>query len=175
MSVVGTVNLSDGLYVPFRGVSRMRSPVGTLSVDGEVTGDGGGGSASIVMRATRLLFGFHPLLSLTRLQTFDTLATVETNRLLIQAAGNERIDEDYSEVMQPVEQGVDNNVANAGLLGIPIEPDQDTASDVITVVWTTNETSDLYHLHAFFMVYDMEALARSPGQGHVDLLVAGIR
>ncbi len=175
MSVVAVVSAGEGLYVPFRGVSREESPVGTLSVDGEVTGDAGGGSASIVIRATKLMFGFHPLLALTRIQTFDTLATLEANRLLIQSAGNERIDEDYSEVMTPVEQGTDNNVANAQFLGIPIEPDQSVDSDILTIVWTTNELSDLYHLHAFFMVYDLEALARSPGRGLIDLLIAGIR
>ncbi len=175
MSVVATVFVGDGLYVPFRGVSRTRSPVGTLSADGEVTGDATGGAATINVTATRLMFGFHPMMALTRVQTFDSIGTLESNRLILQNAGNERIDEQYSEVMTPVEQGTDNNVANAGFLGIPIEPDQDVAANIMSIVWTTNEDGDLYHMHAFFLVYDMEALARSPGQGAVDLLVSGIR
>lgn len=175
MSVVGTVDVSAGLYVPFRGVDRRKSPVGTVAVDGEVTGDAGGGAATINITATREMFGFHPMLAATRIHTFDSLATLEAIRLILNFAGNERISGNFSEVVSPVEQGTDNNVANAAFLGVPIEPDQVVAANILSAVWTTNEDGDLYHLHAFFVVYDLQELARRPGDGEIDLLVAGIR
>ncbi len=175
MSVVGTVDLSAGLYVPFRGVSREKSPVGTLSVNGEVTGDAGGGTATINFTATREMFGFHPMLALTRWNTVDQLATIVAVRFILQNEGNERVDEDYSEATLPIEQGTDLNSANAAFLGVPIEPDQVSATNIATVIWATNEDGDLYHSHMFFLVYDLQALARSPGEASVDLLVAGIR
>ncbi len=115
----------------------------TLAVDGEVTGDAGGGSASINMTATREMFGFHPMMAVTRINTRDTLGTLENIRLLLQSAGNERLNDTFTEVITPLEQGVDNNVANAAFLGIPIEPDQDDAANILSAVWTTNENTDV--------------------------------
>ncbi len=174
MSVVFSTDLSGGLYVPFRGVDRARSPVGTVSIRARATGDGSGGSVSAaVASASRILFGFHPMLALTRLHTFDRLATIVNVRLTLQEAGNERIDEDYADVVTPVEQATDNNVANMSFLGVPIEPDG--GGGLVSAVWQTNTNALAYDLVAFFVVYDLEALARSPGLGAIDMLVSGIR
>ncbi len=174
MSVSFTAELSTGLYVPFRGVNRVTSPVGTLSIRARGTGDGSGGSSSVIIASnTRELFGFHPMLALTRLNTFDRLATIVSVRLTLQEAGNERIAEDYSDVVTPLEQATDNNVANMGFLGVPIEIDGN--GGVLSAVWATNTNALAYDLVAFFVVYDLQAMARSPGQASIDNLVAGIR
>ncbi len=175
MSVTNVVSIADnGLYVPFRGVARDNGPVGTLLVQAQVTGDGSGGSASLSLTCPYVLFGFHPLLACTRIHTIDLLTTLQNLRMIFNEAGNERIDHDIQEVVVPVELPPNNQHGNATVLGVPIEPTR-VEGNVLSAAWVTNVDTIDYDIHAFFMVYDLEFLARHPGTGSIDALVSGIR
>ncbi len=174
MSVAVVVTVAaNGLYTPFRGVKRTGGPVGTVLVSGSVTGDGSGGSASITISSRFLEFGFHPMFAATRIHTVDLSVTLQNVRLLYTEAGNDRINHDIQEGLVPIEVPANNNHANATILGIPIEPSLD-GGNIIGAAWETNNNGIAYDLHAFMLVYDMEALAREVN-GTIDSLVSGIR
>ncbi len=175
MSVTNTVTVAaNGLYVPFRGVARAGGPVGTLHVHGQVTGDGGGGSASILISSQFLEFGFHPLYAATRINTLDLSVTLQNVRFQFDEVGNERINHDYHEVVVPVEAPANNNHANMSFLGIPIEPIRGGGT-ILAALWETNNNTIDYDFHAFFMVYDLEVMAKSAGRATIDTLTSGIR
>jgi len=179
MSVVNTVSvLGNGLYVPFRGVSRSGGPVGTLQMQGQVTGDGSGGAASINFTSRRIEFGFHPMYAATRVHTVDGSATLQNVRFIYADECNERLSHDFQEAAIPVESPANSNHANMSFLGIPIEPIDPIGGveqNFFVASWETNNNAVNYDMHAFFIVYDLEALAKLPGTGSIDLLIGGIR
>ncbi len=164
---------ADGLYVPFRGVGRYPGPVGTVDLEVTVTGDATGGSCILSANLSYVTFGFHPLLAVTRVHTIDLTATIQNVRILFDNAANERLANDYQEVVVPVEQGSNNNHANLTHIGVPIEPIR-VGGTVVAAVWN-NSDGIAFALHVFAIVYDMEALARRPGNGVIDVLAGGIR
>lgn len=167
---------SNGLYVPYRGFDRAYGPVGTLSVDAQATGDAGGGAVTLRIIMSAREFGFHPIWVVTRLSSIDGLATPEAVRLLFAEAGNERLNADYNETLTPVVGPGGANVGNFANLGLVIEPDAAADANVIIVDWTTNEDTVQYHIHAYGVLFDAEALARAKHSGKgVDPLLAGIR
>ncbi len=174
MSVVTALTIAaNGLYVPFRGVSRGKGPVGTLMVTGSVTGDAGGGSASITIRSEDQEFGFHGMYAATRIHVVDLSVTPQAVRILYSSAGNERLSADFQEALVTVEAPANNNHANSTLLGIPIEPVRG-GGQIMAAAWGTNIDTIVYEIHAFFMVYDLEELAKQ-AQGEIGVLLAGIR
>lgn len=175
MSVVGARNIASGTYVPFRGVDRAVSPVATFSIDGTVTGDAGGGNATITMNMEYLEFGFHALFVPTRIATVDELATPEQVRLRYRREGNERLEAHIDQTVLGVAGVGSENHADFDRLGIIIEPTR-LGDIVLEVQWITNEDGDTYHMHMFGLMYDAEAMARAKSPGStIDALLSGIR
>lgn len=175
MTVTVNVAVADSLYVPFRGFDREAGAVGTLFVDGNATGDAGGGNIVIRVFMGFIEFGFHPIWVVTRMSALDDLATPEVVNVAIANAGNERLDADLQENVLTL-AGFDLNVANFGHLGVPIEPDSSTTGTVLIATWSTNTDTKAYHFHAFGLLYDAEAMARGKQKGRsADPLLGGIR
>ncbi len=175
MAVSTNLDLSDGLYVPFRGVDRVIGPVGTLQVAHSGTGDATGGAVVVGFTMARQVFGFHAIWVPTHVQTTDDQAAATTVSLEYPNSGNERLSTTQQEVkLALANQGF--NTATFGELAIPIEPDQLTASVVLRAGWTTNVNLKVYNIRAFGAIYDMESMARgkAAGRGFPDLLI-GIR
>lgn len=165
----------NGLYTPYRGFDRAEGPVGTLSIDAEATGDGSGGTMTVRVIMSRIEFGFHPIWVVTRLNTLDGLAAAEAVLMRFAEAGNERLNADFNDAVLAVRQGA-LNVANMEHLGLVIEPDAVTDANVLIADWATNTNSVGYHLHAYGVLFDAEALARRKAFGKgVDPLLSGIR
>ncbi len=176
MAVAQSRSVADvGLYVPYRGIDREAGIVGTLAVDAEATGDGSGGAVTLLITMARQEFGFHPIWVPTRVSTFDQLATPEVVMFQFDPAGNERIADSLREAKLAL-AGFGGSSAVFDKLGVPVEPDQVDTTSVLVAQWTTNETGDVYHLHAFGVVYDAEAMARGKVPGRTpDVLLGGVR
>lgn len=176
MSVATTRFIASGTYVPFRGVDREVSAVGTFSQDAVATGDASGGTVELLMSMIFIEFGFHPLYVPTRATTLDSLTTPEAVRLRYSGQGNERVEGNVDESVLAV-VGVEGvNYATFSGLSIVIEPIGPDGGTVMTAKWSTNEDGDAYHLHVFGLMYDAEAMARGKRRGaRVDELLAGIR
>lgn len=174
MSVLQVRQLSDGLFVPYRGFDREAGIVGTLSVDMEATGDAGGGTMVAQLNMNFLEFGFHPIWVPTRVGSADDQAAATNVLFTYSAAGNQRIQTDIDErKLAVIMNGV--NRAQYDQLQIPIEPISG-GGIVMQGFWLANVDTKVYHIHAFGPVYDAEALARGKTKGKTpDLLLAGVR
>jgi len=151
-----------GLYVPFRGTDRSRGPCGTLCYSDIATGDGGGGSIQIIATATSQMFGFHPLLVIRSVNTNDNQAAATDVRVGIESAGNERLNQAWQAVDRKNAQVGVTNVNTFSIEDYPvlIEPSERTAANILTFNWETNTSGKLYNARAFFIVYDLEQLAK---------------
>lgn len=165
-----------GLYVPFRGFDREVGPVGTLSVDAQITGSASGGAVTLVITMARVEFGFHPIWIPTRVASNDELNTPEVVEFVFSQAGNERLNADYREAQLAAAVAGGTNVAIFEALGVAIEPQEALATAVLTMIWSTNIDTDTYHMHVYGILYDGEALARGlrAGKG-ADQLLGGVR
>ncbi len=167
MSVTVTASLSTegvGLYVPFRGFDRARGPCGTLSYVDTATGDGGGGTVQILATATRDMFGFHPLLVVRGLNSHDDQAAGTPVRIGLEAGGNERLIDTWQIVdrkKETVTVNVNNFAVDDWLL--LIEPNGTVETNVLSFNWTTNTNLKVYNARAWFLVYDLQAIARDGG------------
>lgn len=163
MSVTGTVTVGDSLYVPYRTAKRGGEdggdPVGTLSIDGEVTGDSGSGLAVINVTSRKFEHGFHPLIVPTLVSINDDLAAAEEVRFSLINTGNERINDNIHEVQLAVRADV--NVARFDRSGFIIEPDSLPGANIMSAVWQTNTDTKVYHLHVFCFMFDAELIAAS--------------
>ncbi len=175
MSVSVSLAIDAQILVPFRGVDRGHSIVGSISGQTSVTGDGSGGTATVNLTATRQMWGFHPLIVLTGVTVVDDLAAAGLVRGGFSSAGNERLFSSMFEVLLSVQEST-NNWALFKELTVPIEPSEDTAAIVFAAVFETNTNLKVYDMRFFGVVWDMEAMARSKHFGRVvDLLMAGVR
>jgi len=175
MAVSTTRFASAGLYVPYRGVDRAVGMVGTLAIDAQTTGDGSGGAVSLLVAFARLEFGFHLIYVPTRVSTFDSLVTPEVVMFQYDPAGNERVADSLREASLAI-AGFGGSSATFDKLGVPIEPDQETATSCLVAQWTTNTNALVYHLHVFGVVYDAEHMARGKRPGRTpDVLLGGVR
>ncbi len=176
MAVAATRSVGSGLYVPFRGIDRRVSPVGTLSIDATITGAAGGGTATITIAMAKDEFGFHPIWILTRAYVTEDNNVAQEVLFTYLAAGNERIQGSITEEVTSRVTINGDNVGNAGLLAIPIEPDQQSQADVFLARWAVNTDTNIYHLHMFGVLYDAQAMAASKEHGaRVDTFMAGVR
>lgn len=177
MSVTSSTPSESGLYTPFRGFDREAGAVGTLSVDAEATGDGSGGTVTIVISMKFEQFGFHSLWIPTRVSSLDNLASPEVVEFSFRSSGNDRLAAgDLREAATALATGGANNVASFSALGVSIEVRSLTNVSVMQVRWTTNTNALLYHLHVFGILYDGEALARGKAAGKApEQLLGGVR
>ncbi len=165
MAVTTTVVMDEvnGQYVPFRGVDRREGPVGTYHSSGSVTGAAGGGSAKVLFDASFLMFGFHPLLVPRAVMARDNLGTSEPV-LLGFGIGNERMKIEHFVVGRTVKTASSLNINTWPVddVSLLIEPRAGSAV-VMTFTWDTNTDTKVYVAAVFFVIYDLEALARAPG------------
>lgn len=167
---------SFGLYTPFRGFDREAGAVGTLFVDAVMTGDATGGTATLIITMKRTEFGFHPIWVPTRVSTRDNLAAPEAVDFAFRAIGNERLDGDLREGKLPLAVAGGLNLATYSELGVAIEPQNPTANSVLQALWSSNVDTKVYHLHAYGILYDGEALARGKRLGKApEQLLGGVR
>jgi len=176
MAISTVRSASAGLYVPFRGVDRAVSPVGTLSIDATETGDASGNPITIILAMAFLEFGFHPIWIPTRVVVIESNAAAQEVLFVYQTAGNERIQAGLSEEITTRVTGDGDNIGNAQFLSVPIEPDQRAEANVFSARWSVNNNTEVYELHMFGVLYDAEALAAGKAPGaRVDTFVAGVR
>lgn len=173
MTLVVNALLENGLFVPYHQAERGQGNglVGTLSVDAAGTGDASGGTFSLNIQMSRQEFGFTPVFVPTAIYCQDDLATLEVVRLAYLSQGNRRLQSDLVEVVTPVAQS-GFNFGQKLEVSVPIEGRDRTDRTVFVGVWFTNTLNEVYHVHMFGPVYDLEILARS---GYVDPLMAGLR
>ncbi len=176
MAITISESFAAGLYVPFRGIDREVSPVGTLSQTIVDTGDATGGSASMLVTATYEMFGFHPIIIVTKVLTIDNLAAAQTVRAGMSNVGNERLETDMYEIVLAIEEG-GSNYAVFDNLTVPIEPSsREAEANVFAIVWDTNTDTKSYDARLFAVFYDAEAMARGKEKGRsVPALLGGIR
>ncbi len=175
MAVASTFLFSTGLYVPFRGVDRTVSMVGTYFIDLNDAGEAGGGGVVITLTMGRDEFGFHPIFIPTRISTFDDLAAAEEVRVALIATGNERISAALTERRLPIATA-NGQSAEFESLQVPIEPDQLVPAAVLTASWDTNTDTKDYSCKVFGVLYDAEAMASGKAAGRaVDVLLGGVR
>lgn len=176
MSVSSFITVENGLYVPFRGFDREVGPVGTLCVDAQVIGDGSGGTATINLQMRREEFGFHVIWIPTRVSVVDDLAAAEEVFFSFRASGNERLNADISEAVLSIRVANGLNMGSFTNLGVAVETASTTIISVMQAGWLTNTNLKVYHLHAYGILYDDEALARGKRSGKApDQLMGGVR
>ncbi len=168
MAVVTTVVMDEtnGAFTPFRGIDRRGGPVGTYHATGTVVGAAGGGTAKVILAASFLMFGFHPLLVPRMVTSRDNLASAEDVLLGFGELGNERLTVEQFIVGRSLKTASSLNIASWPLDDIRtlIEPQKNPASGtVMTFTWDTNTDTKTYLGIVFFMVYDLEVLAAYPG------------
>lgn len=156
--------LSDS-FVPFRSANRYTGPIGTFSFHGEVTGDSGGGTASVSFSCAHQIFGFHPLLVLKMADSHDNLASAEVVRFTVDFTGNERIGVEAHHTLMAGLAGDSNLNFNSLELErrqVMIEPRR-TGGTVVIFTWGTNTDTKVYHARLWGLVYDLEAFSKRPG------------
>ncbi len=175
MSVAADIAINVGLFTPFmqdvRGGAEGKSPVGTLHIDQNVTGDGSGGIAQITMSATRIMFGFRAILAPTLIQAFDDLATPEEVRLQFGVTGNRRIGQGYEDARLAIAAS-GGNFTQFQPSGIIIESDTIAALNVLSWTWSTNTNAKVYRGRMFASVFDAELIE---AQGSISDFLAGVR
>lgn len=174
MAVSGTGELLESAYRPWHTMERGADTgvVGVVAVNAEVTGAAGGGTATIHVKAPRNLFGFPYALVPTFLSTSDNLATAEVVSVSIRAGGNRLLSTSLTQAVLPVVSSGPSNIAVFEHLAVPIEPDQEVSTSIIQALWDTNTDTKVYHVHAFFLVFDLQLIAR---KGRIPDLLAGLR
>ncbi len=180
MAISQNRSVSDGLYVPFRGFDREAGPVGTLDVQAQATGDGGGGTVAINIQWNYIEFGFHPIWIPTMISVQDTLASAIPVEVLFRGLGNERILDFHAEIVVTVASTfTTRNLGKVSDMGFTLEAPLDAKETLQTVMsagWATNTNALLYEIHAYGVVYDAEALARGKQKGKApDVLLGGVR
>ncbi len=180
LAISDQIDVSSGLYVPFRGFDREAGPVGTLDVQSQTVADVSGGTVALNVRWNYEEFGFHMIWIPTMITIIDTLAAAETVEVLYRGLGNERIADFHGEIVTTVSSGFTaRNIGKVAELGFPFEANVDareTPQGIISAGWATNTNLLLYELHIFGPVYDAEALARGKQEGKSpDVLLAGVR
>ncbi len=167
MSVQTLTELSSGLFVPYRGTMQGLQPAGTVEVAMQATGAAGGGTVTLHLVASKIEFGFHPILTLTAVASFATVVVAGEVFFQYSAVGNERMQQ--SVLTLPKTEVDSGGFTMANWLGeelpIPIEPFIDSAVAqasriVASIQWTTNTDTASYNAAVFALVWDMEALAR---------------
>ncbi len=177
MSVTTDVDMrTNGLFVPFRTKKRGgfegSDPVGTLHLDGTVTGDAGGGSASITFQGIRDMFGFPMLFVPLMVGTQDNLATPESTRVIFAAAGNDRLQGDFFQVVTVVGLGGSNQGTLENVAVVIDFNGVNTLQDALFALWATNEDGKVYHFHVYGACYDAQLLGNA---SRVPELLAGLR
>lgn len=176
MALSVTRAVSAGLYVPFRGVDREVSAVGTLSIDATATGDATGAPLTIVLSMGQIEFGFHAIWIPTRVVVLENNGAAQEVLFVYQTAGNQRIQGGLSEEITTRVTVDGDNVGNAEFLAVPIEPDSLAQANVFSARWAVNNDANIYELHMFGVLYDAEAIARGKRPGAViDTFMAGVR
>ncbi len=176
MALSVTRSVGSGLFVPFRGIDRRVSPVGTLSIDATVVGDASGSPVTIVLAMAKEEFGFHPIWIPTRVVVIENNNAAQEVLFVYQTGGNERIQGGLSEEITTRVTGDGDNVGNAEFLAVPIEPDQQAQADVFSARWAVNTNTNVYELHMFGVLYDAQAMAADKTSGkRIDLFMAGVR
>lgn len=173
MSVSSETTVAAADYVPYHTASRGAPDgmVGFLSVDAEVTGAAGGGTAQVTLLAGREVLGFPWTWVPTNIGSQDNLATAEEVAFRYIAAGNRMLTTDIRETQLAIQSNV-TNVAKKVDVALPIEPDSLVAVAIFVLNWPTNVDTKVYHLHMAGPVFDMQWIAK---QGAISPLLAGIR
>jgi len=176
MVISVTRSVSTGLYVPFRGVDRTVSAIGTLSVDATVTGDASAGSVTILITMARDEFGFHPIWIPTRAVAIEDNGASQEVLFVYQVSGNERLQGGLSEEITTRVTGDGDNIGNAEFLAVPIEPQGSVPQAVFSARWQVNNDGSVYELHMFGVLYDAQAMASGKARGsRIDTFMAGVR
>ncbi len=177
MALSVDVEFRDGLYVPYRGLVKGENPAGTYSALMSATGNASGGALQLVMRARRLEFGFHPIITLVLVETSDNLAAADEQLFQYNVApGNERVALAMSipKVTAASTTGF-RSLYRGEDLPIPIEPVSETDQAIFLVSWQTNTDTKVYQVRVFAMIWDAEVLARSPGGMRMPEQFFGVR
>lgn len=177
MAVTGTIAVENSLYTPFqtrmRGGAYGEEPVGTLSVDGVVTGAAGGGTAKINITMKRIEFGMVVMFVPTIVVLRDGLATAEDVQFNWVNSGNIRTNVEFLVRVEMVDTIVTQiNAGKVDPAGILIEGVDQTERFIAQVSWATNTDTIVYELHMFGLIYDAEVIAK---RGGISQLMAGIR
>lgn len=167
MAVTATVVMSEGngAWTPYRGIYR-RGPVGTYHAAVTVTGAAGGGTAKLLLDASFLMFGFHPLLVPRAVMARDNLSSSETVLLGFGNIGNERLTVEHFVIGRTTKTVTTLNINTWPLddIAVVIEPQRNPSNPtVMTFTWNTNTDTKIYSALVFFVVYDLEELAKSVG------------
>lgn len=174
MSVANSVDIGEGLFVPFmqevRGGAGRSSPVGTLASEVAVTGDSSGGSAIVYFTMSRESFGFRAIVVPTFVSTIDTLGSPEGIRGIF-SAGNRRVLQAIEEVKVAI-AGSGQNVAKFDAVGVVLEAEEVAPVTVMQYLWSTNTNLKYYNARVFSAVFDAEIIAR---EGSVSDFLAGVR
>ncbi len=177
MTVTVLTSFGDGLYVPYRGLSKGDNPAGTYSHIMSGVGDGSGGTIVLRMRMQRLEFGFHPILTLVIVEATDNTAAVD--QVLFQyevAPGNERLSTALTIPKDSLVSVTGSRVVFLGQdLPIPIEPVSEVLTGAFLIQYQTNTNAANYNVRLFGMLWDAEVLARSPNRLHVPEQFFGVR
>ncbi len=179
MAVSANIELRDGNFVPYRGLVKGENPEGTLSHRGSATGDATGGAVQIVMRARRLEFGFHPIITLVMVEANDNLAAADQQLFQYNVTpGNERIGLTHALGIRKISIATVSGFRSNWLgedLPIPIECISETDQAIFLVQWATNTDTKTYNMNMFAMLWDAEKLAKMPGTAHMPEQFFGVR
>lgn len=146
-------------------------PVGTLYVDATVTGDSGGGTATIDISMSKEEFGFHAIWVPTIIALSDVLASAVDVRFIWRSNGNERLSSSLQElVTMSTVQSIQFGAATVAK-GLIVDPDQVGGDLVFSATWATNTDAFAYHLHVYGLVWDGQVMA---ARGQVPELMAGL-
>ncbi len=164
MSISNTVALSTGLYVPFRGHSRVERPLGSIQVTVSDVGDASGGGVTLAVTMSRIEFGFHPILIWTWVTWQDTAGAPTDVALQYRPAGNERMNNNMTSRGLPIitaDSSITVKSFSGSELSALIEPDQEEA-EVVALI-SDNQNTVNYQGVFFGLLYDAEAMARHVG------------
>ncbi len=175
MAVTGSVNLDDGIYVPFmqevRGGHDGKSPVGTVHQTLQLVGAAGGGTVVQTWNIRRIMFGFRAIIAPTLIVTEDTLSTAEAVKLGFALTANRRlaVTTDQAALAIAAQGG---NYAKFEESGILLESDTLTQQAALFFTWSTNTDTKLYQARMFAAVFDAELIE---AQGSISDFLAGVR
>ncbi len=176
MSVDTSTAIAALDFLPFRtgerGGGDGGDPVGTCAIDAQAVGDGSGGTVAVNITASRLQFGFHPLMVPTYVVARDNLAAAEVVQLAYSGVGNERLTgTSFLEHLLSLAGAGSVNSARFRESGLIIEPSVVTGAIVMTAKWITNTNAKIYHLHVYMNVWDAELMALS---GRIQGVLTGV-
>ncbi len=175
MAISATVSIGDGQFTPFfqdvRGGKEGTSPVGTVSQTLSDTGDGSGGTVTLIYTMARLPFGFRAIIVPTYVVALDTLGTAEAIRMNFTAVGNRRLTNSFDQITLAI-AGQGQNQAKFDEAGIVIESDLLAETQVLSFIWSTNTNAVVYSARLFAAVFDAEVIE---AQGSISDFLAGVR